>query len=239
MSKHTKRLAQPRRWKIPKKEHTWGPKVRPGPHAEEDALPLVVAVRDLLGIADTAAEAKQAIKDGRIHVDGRPCRDERRGLGFMDAVTIPESAQAYRVLYDTHGRIAMLEIGEQDAKFKLVRLEDKVTLGENRTQLSFHDGRTLIVKEDTYNTGDVLRLSLPDQEIADHFPYEEGVPAYVMGGAHVGQIATVQEKKVVKSSAPNLIRMENEDTFQTIEDYVFVVGEDEPTIDLPEVEIRG
>ncbi len=239
MSKHTKRLAQPRRWKIPKKEHTWGPKVRPGPHAEEDALPLVVAVRDLLEIADTAAEAKQAISKGRIHVDGRPCRDERRGLGFMDAVTIPDSAIAYRVLYDTHGRIALLEISEQDAKFKLVRLEDKTTIGKNRTQLSFHDGRTLVVKEDTYDTGDVLRVSLPDQEIADHFPFRSGAPAYVTGGAHVGEIATIDEKKIVQSSAPNLVRMEDEETFQTIEDYVFVVGEDEPTIDLPEVEIRG
>lgn len=239
MSDHQKRLAQPRRWKIPKKAHTWAPKVRPGAHAEEDALPLVVAVRDLLAIADTAAEAKQAISDGQILVDATPCREPRHGLGFMDAVTVPATGTHYRVLYDTHGRIALLEIPEADADSKLVRIEDKTTIKKGRTQLNLHDGRNLVVKEDTYGTGDVLRISLPDQKILDHFPFETGVPAYVIGGAHIGQISTIQDTQVVPSSAPNLVKMDAEEPFQTIEAYAFVVGDDEPTLDLPEVEIRG
>lgn len=240
MSKHRKRLAQPRRWKIPKKVHTWAPKVEPGPHAEEDALPLVVAIRDLLEFSDTAAEAQQVLSDGRIHVDGRPCRRDRRGLGFMDVLAIPEAALYYRVLYDTHGRIALLDIPEEKAGSKLVRIEDKTTVGEGRTQLNLHDGRNVVVKEDDYSTGDVLRLTLPDQQIAEHFPFEAGVPAYVTGGAHIGQISTIEERNIVRSSAPNLVRLTDEEgEFQTTEDYVFVIGEDEPTLDLPEVEIRG
>lgn len=239
MSKHVKRLAQPSRWKIPKKEHTWAPKVRPGPHAEEDALPLVVAVRDLLELADTAREAKQAISAGRIHVDGRPCRDVRRGVGFMDVVSVPETEEQYRTLYDTHGRIAFLDIPDQELGSKLVRIEDKSTVQKGRIQLNLHDGRNLVVKEDEYSTGDVLRISIPDQKIVDHFRFEAGVPAYVIGGTHIGQIATITEKQIVRSSAPNLVKMENEEAFQTVEEYVFVIGEDEPTIDLPEVEIRG
>lgn len=239
MSKHIKRLAQPGRWKIPKKDYTWAPKVRPGPHAEDDAIPLVVAVRDLLEAADTAAEAKQAVKDGRIHVDGAAVRDERRGLGFMDSVTIPDAAEAYRVLYDPRGRMALLEVTEQEAGFKLVRIEDKNTLKGGRTQLNLHDGRNLTVKEDDYATGDVLRISLPDQEIADHFPLEPGSPAYVTGGQHVGEIAEIQDTRTVRSSAPNTVTLEHEYTFESVEEYVFVVGEDEPTIDIPEVQLRG
>lgn len=239
MSKHIKRLSQPARWKIPKKDHTWAPKVKPGPHAADDAVPLVVAVRDLLEFADSAAEAKQAIKDGRIHVDGAAVRDERRGLGFMDAVTIPESGRAYRVLYDPKGRLALLEIPEDEAGFKLVRVEDKTTIPGSRTQLNLHDGRNLTVKEDEYETRDVLRISLPDQQIADHFPFQEGAPVYVTGGTHIGEIAEVTGTRTVQASAPNTVHLEHETEFETIEAYVFVIGEDEPTIDIPEVELRG
>lgn len=240
MSKHVKRLAQPRRWKIPRKEHTWGPKVRPGPHAEEDAIPIVVAVRDLLGLADTAAEAKQAIKQGSIHVNGSPVRDERHGLGFMDVVTIPDGDLAYRTLYDPRGRIALLEVAQDDAGFKLSRIEDKVTINAQRTQLNLHDGRNVLVKEDMYDTGDVLRLKVPDQTIADHYPFEEGASVVVTGGAHVGEFATVKEKKTVRSSAPNLVLLESDaGTFETIQGYAFVIGGDEPALDIPGVSLDG
>jgi small subunit ribosomal protein S4e len=239
VSKHIKRLDQPGRWNIPKKDYTWAPKVRPGPHAQDDAVPLVVAVRDLLEAADTAAEARQAVKDGRIHVDGEAVRDERRGLGFMDAVTIPGAARAYRVLYDPKGRLALLEIDEADAEYKLARIEDKTTLPGGRTQLNLHDGRNVTVKEDDYATGDTIRITVPGQEIAEHFPFHEGAPAYVTGGNHVGEIGTIEERKVVRSSSPNMVELTDEETFRTTEEFAFVVGEDEPEIDIPGVELRG
>lgn len=239
MSKHVKRLAQPRRWKIPKKDRTWAPKPRPGPHAASDALPLVAAVRNLLEIADEAREAKQAVSNGRVLVDGEPCRDHRRALGFMDVVSIPDAETRYRVLYDQHGRIALLDIPEDEAGSKLVRIEDKTIVEGGRTQLNLHDGRNLVVKEDDYATGDVIRITLPDQDIADHFPREEGNPAYVTGGTHIGEIATVRETTVVRSSAPNLVTLENGDAFDTIEEFVFVLGDDEPAIDIPEVEFHA
>lgn len=237
MSKHVKRLDQPERWKLPRKEETWGPKPRPGPHAASDSLPLVAAIRDLLGKANSSREAKQAISNGRVLVDNRECRDHRRGLGFMDAVSMPGADDYYRVLYDTIGRIALMEITEDEAEWKLVRIEDKSHVPGGRTQLNMHDGRNILVKEDDYSTGDVLRIKLPDQEIGEHFTFEKDAPVYVTGGTHIGQLATISEIKTVRSSAPNLIQLENETEFQTIQDYVFVVGEDEPTLQIPGVTV--
>lgn len=196
-------------------------------------------MRNLLEVVDEAREAKQAVADGRVHVDGRPCRDHRRGLGFMDAVSLPDADLHYRVLFDQHGRFALLEIDEDEASSKLVRIQDKHTLEGDRRQLNLHDGRNVVVKEDDYATGDVIRITLPDQEIADHFPREAGAPVYVTGGTHIGQIATIDDLTTVRSSAPNLVQLEAETEFQTVEDYVFVVGEDEPTIDIPEGDVDG
>lgn len=194
-----------------------------------------MALRNILEVADEAREAKQAVADGNVLVDGRPCRDHRRGLGFMDVVSFPEAEQHYRVLFDPYGRFGLFEVSEDEAETKLARIEDKSPVTGGQTQLNLHDGRNVLVEDDAYSTGDVLRISLPDQEIADHYPRDEGAPVYVTGGTHIGQTATLQGHRTVRASAPNLIHLENVTEFQTIEDYVFVIGEDEPTIELPEV----
>lgn len=236
MSKHLKRLAQPRRWTIPKKVHTWAPKPRPGPHAADDSLPLVVAARDVLQLATRSREAKAFISKGKMLVDGRACRDTRRGLGFMDVLSMPEMDKHYRVLYDTHGRIILAEIDAANASWKLARIEDKTILKKGRIQLNLHDGRNLVVKEDEYKTGDVLKLQVPDQEIIAHFKFHEGAPASVTGGTHIGEVATISEEVVVRSSQPNIVTLKGpEREFETIRPYVFVVGDTEPAVDLPEV----
>jgi small subunit ribosomal protein S4e len=157
----------------------------------------------------------------------------------MDVVSIPDAEDHYRVLYDQHGRIALLAIDEDEANSKLARIEDKTQVPGGNTQLNLHDGRNVVVKEDTYSTGDVIRITLPDQDIADHFPLDDGAPVYVTGGTHIGQAAEVTGHRVVRSSAPNLVSLENEESFQTIEEYVFVVGADEPEIEIPEAEFHG
>lgn len=157
----------------------------------------------------------------------------------MDVVSFPEADEHYRVLFDPYGRFGLFEVSPDEAETKLARIEDKSHVTGGQIQLNLHDGRNVLVDSDEYSTGDVLRISLPDQEIADHYPRDEGAPVYVTGGTHIGQTATLQGHRTVRASAPNLIRLENETEFQTIEDYVFVIGEDEPTIELPEVGSRA
>ena len=53
------------------------------------------------------------------------------------------------------------------------------------------------------------------------------------------EIAQGRDLTIVRSSSPNLVTLEGERTFQTVEDYVFVLGEDEPAIDIPEVEFHA
>jgi len=235
MSQHQKRLAQPRRWTLPKKLHKWAPKTRPGPHAIEDSLPLLLVVRDALHLADRAREARRIINDGKVLIDGKVCRETRRGIGLMDVVSIPELDQHYRALFDTHGRISLVRIEADKAAWKLGRIESKTTLAKGRTQLHLHDGRNVVVKEDEVSTGDVLRLKLPDQEVIERFPFEPGAVALITGGSHTGELAKVVEQRVVRSSSPNLVAMEGVEAFETIRPYVFVVGTTDPVIQLPEV----
>lgn len=238
MSKHIKRLSVPRTWDLPRKTAHWAPKPRPGPHGQDEGVPLVVALRDVLEICDTAAEAKRILGDRNVQVDGRIVTDPRRPLGLMDVLTLVPEEQHYRVLRDRKGVIGLVEIDADRSGWKLARIEDKTTVKGGKIQLNLHDGRNILIKEGDHATGDVLRITVPDQEIKNHYPLEEGHVAFITGGTHAGEVATIRRVEVVRSSRPNNVYLEAGDRdVQTITPYVFVVGRDKPEIVLPEVSI--
>lgn len=234
MSRHIKRLATPRTWTVPKKVAKWATKSRAGPHPADRSMPLNIVLRDGLGLADTARESRRILSLEHVAVDGRTVRDIKFPVGLQDIISLQQAGTAYRVLLDVKGRLALVEVPDAAAGWKLCRIEGKTTVKGGRTQLNLHDGRNLLVKEDTYTTGDVLKLKLPDQDIAAHYPFKEGAPALVTGGAHVGELVTVRGRTVVRGSGPNLVQLEGADEFETIEDYVFIVGDSEPEIQIPE-----
>ena len=64
--KHLKRYKAPKSWPIHPKEDTWTVKPAPGSHAIEDSLPLLVIIRDILGLADNSREAKRIMLSPKL-----------------------------------------------------------------------------------------------------------------------------------------------------------------------------
>lgn len=239
MSKHMKRLASPRSWKIPKKSSTWVPKPSPGKHSAEHSIPVGLVLRDYLSIVDTMTEAKRVIGNREVLVDGRVVGSHKTPVGLMDIVSVPKLQKQYRVVLDHHGRVVMSEIPAAEAGWKFCRIEDKTTVSGGRLQLNLHDGRNVIVKESKYKTGDVLKIALPDQEIKGHYAFGKGMTALVTGGAHVGEFAKVEDIEVIRSPRPNLVSLKSgEQPFSTVRPYVFIVGKDKPEIALPASEVN-
>ncbi len=228
MSKHIKRLAAPKTWRIKRKESKFIVKPRPGPHNLKESLPLLVIVRDLLNYAKNAREAKKVIKEGKILVDGRVRKDHKFPVGLMDIVEIP-SADDYRiVLFDRKGRLTLEKIEKEKAKYKLYKIRDKSFVKGGKLQLHLHDGKNLLIEEDVYKTKDTIVLDLENNNIQAHFRYDVGSLAYITGGGHVGEVARIKEIKITRSPTPNMVILENENEFETIENYIFVIGEKEP-----------
>jgi small subunit ribosomal protein S4e len=232
--KHLKRFKSPKHWPIHSKEFTWTVKPSPGPHTINGSLPLLIIVRDILKVADNAREAKKIINDGQILVDGRIRKSYKYPVGFMDVIEIPNSGNVYRVLPDEKGRLILHPITKENAKFKLCKIENKTTIKGGKTQLNLHDGRNYL-EENGYKVGDVLLIFVPNQEIKDHLKFENGIIGLVTGGKHIGEIGKIKEINVTRSSMPNTVLIETDDknTFLTLKDYVFVIGNEEPLISLP------
>lgn len=230
--KHLKRFKAPKMWPIHIKEETWTTKSSAGPHALDKSIPLVMVLRDILGVAKNAREAKIILNNGDVLVDGTPRKDHRFPVGFMDVISIPKINKYYRILPDYKGRLVLHEIDEKDSNFKLVSVENKTTIKGGKTQLNLHDGRNVIV-EDDYKTSDVLLLEVPEQKISDAIKFEEGSLALIIGGKHIGEVGKIDTITVTKSSKSNTVLMETDDgSFLTLLKYVFVIGKDKPVISL-------
>ncbi len=234
MSKHMMRLTIPRSWPLPKKTHHWATKPLPGPHSVENSIPLVILLRDYLEYADTAREARMIIGAREILVDGKVCTEYKRGIGLMDIVSIPKTDEHFRLLPDRKGKLRLVRIDKSESEWKLARIAGKTTVKGGKTQLHFHDGRNIVLDANKYNTGDVLKIQVPQQRVLKEYKMKDGMMALVIGGSHTGEIGPIVSQEVTRSPKPNIVRFEE---FSTIRDYVFVVGEKKPEIALPEVVI--
>jgi small subunit ribosomal protein S4e len=103
--------------------------------------------------------------------------------------------------------------------------------------LNLHDGGNILPGEKLggqIKTHDSLLISLPDNKILQHFAYKEGSKVMVIGGKHSAQTGEIEEIRTVRSPESNVVKIklpEGEESFETIDDYVFVVGEEK--IEIP------
>ena len=238
--KHLKRKPAPKLWPIHRKEAVWTVKPKPGPHSLSNSLPLELIVRDMLKLAKTGKEAKNIISQEKITVDGKIRRDERFLVGLMDIISIVDAKKSYRVLPYKKG-LFLHPIKSDEAAFKLYRIEDKTVMKGGKIQLELHDGTSILLPEvDVYKTLDVLKLVVPERELTGHVKLTIGAPALVTGGKNIGKYGKVIsiEEKPNQKRRDLIVTLEDAsgNQFQTILDFVFVVGDTKPSISLPEVD---
>jgi len=235
-----KRKPAPRFWPIHRKEDPWVIKPSSGPHSLENCLPLSLILRDILGIAETRKEAQTIIYQGNILVDGKVMKKDDFPIGLMDVISMPNANKYYRIM-PSHKGLFLNPINKEETGFKLSRIEDKATVSGG-VQLNMHDGSNILVKvadpknhqEDIYQTFDVLKLNLPDKQIAERIELKEGNFAIITGGKNIGVKGKVVEinKAEAKKRRNALVVVEDEKgtRYQTILDFVFSIGQTQPVI---------
>jgi small subunit ribosomal protein S4e len=244
--KHLKRKPAPKTWAVERKKYTWIVKPSPGPHPTDQCLPLTLILRDLLKFAKTAKEAKTIVAQEKVYVDGKIRRDDSYPAGLMDVVTLPDANSSYRVLPSPKG-LVLHPIKKEESSFKLCRIENKTTVKNGQVQLNLHDGSSILVRvtdpknpaEATYRTLDTLKIGLPKREIIDYIKLDKGAQVLLVGGKNMGKcgkIVELEERKGQKRREQLATIEDNKgDRFQTTLYMVFVIGETEPAISLPEV----
>ncbi|WP_135664103.1 30S ribosomal protein S4e [Halorhabdus rudnickae] len=227
MSNHQKRLSVPERWPVERKTETFTVKADAGPHGEA-GVPLLIVLRDVLGYVDSRKEARFALDQDQVLINGDPESDETRPVGMFDILAFMEREEFYRVFPGEGGRLALTPIDEDAAQSKLGKIVEKGNVPGGDLQLTLHDGETLLVGEDApYEGNDSIVVANDSEEIVAHFEYEEGALVTAVDGQHAGEIGTIEEIQVTPGSADNNVIVEREDgsTVETVEEYVVVIDE--------------
>lgn len=233
MSRHLKRLSAPKFWRMPTKARKWIVSPRPGPHKKFESIPLLIIVRDILKLVDSASDAKKIIKSKEIFVDGKPRVDYKYPVGLFDSIEVPKIDKQFRVVPSKKG-LELIEISKQESKQKLCRINEKTMVKNGILQLNLNDGKNILSDKKTktdYKTGDSLLIEVPNQKIIDHLKMDKGMLAIITGGQNIGTIAKIKELIIRRTREPNKIICEKDGKdFEAIADYVFVVGKTKPEI---------
>ena len=240
-SKHIKRLPAPAFWPVHVKESKWVVKPRAGPHPMARSIPLAIVLSKILNYAKTTKEAKTTIAKGAVKVDGKINRDYKYPVGLMDLIEIPDAKSTFRMVPFPGKGLSLLKVAKDETGYKLSLLSNKISLHGGKIQLNFSDGRNITTTKEatsageTYAPGDTVQIGIPEQKILGHIKFAEGKYALVVAGKNIGRHGKIVGVEKSKASRFPTVTVQDAQgqTFRTIADYVFAIGNDKPIIKLP------
>lgn len=222
---HVKRIAAPKAWGIKRKANKYVAKARPGALNKELSVPMTVFFKDMAKIATTTREVKYVLNHKTVLVNGIQVKNYRAPVGFMDNITISETKQTFRILFNKQGKLISIEIPAKE-NIILAKIVGKTMIKGGKTQLNFLNGYNTIVEKDDFNTGDTVVLD--NGKVKTSYKFEKGSFVFLTGGKQIGSVGTVEDIKGEKIIFKNQDNQVNE----TDKRYGFVVGDKKAVITL-------
>ena len=231
-SKKLKRQMAPTFWGINRKEKRFVITVRPGSHPKNHSIPTAVLLRDTLKKVKTLREAKSSIYDGKVKIDGVTQKSLHHSIGLMDVIELDGTTDVYRLVPKQGHVLQPIKIDSAEKSKKLAKVKSKTNIKGGKTQLGFHDGRTIITDMKA-NIDDTCLLQIPEQKILDVIKFEKNSQVIVTRGINTGRIGLVNEIKQGTFTLPKRISVIIDDnTVEIPATITMVVGKDKPIIQI-------
>ncbi len=229
-SKKLKRQMAPSFWGISRKNKRFAITVRPGSHSKARSIPTAILLRDILKIVTTLREAKSTIYGGKVTIDGVKRKSLHHSIGLMDVVELENISDVYRFVPKDSKILKPLKINETEKTKKLAKVISKTSIKGGKTQLGFHDGRSMISDIDI-NVGDSCLLEIPKQKILQVIKLEQDCQVIVTRGINAGQIGTVKKIEGGTFNLPRRVLLElGERKIEISTEMTMVVGKEKPVI---------
>ena len=193
-SKKLKRQMAPLFWGIRRKEKRFGVTVKPGPHKKNYSIPTAVLLRDKMKIVSTLREAKSVIYAGKVTIDGVKRKSLHHGIGLMDVVELDGISDSYRLVPKDGTILTPIKINADEKNKKIVKVIGKTSIKGGKTQIKFHDGRTLI-SDELVDVNDSCVLQIPEQKILEVIKLEKNTKILITRGINAGKTGEIKEIK--------------------------------------------
>ena len=231
-SKKLKRQMAPTFWGINRKEKRFVITVKPGSHSKNSSIPTAVLLRDTLKKVKTLRESKHSIYNGKVKIDGVKQKSLHNPIGLMDVIELEGLTDVYRLVPKNGKLLEPIKIDPNEKSKKLVKIKNKVTIKGGKTQLTFHDGRTIITDVNA-NVNDTCVLEIPKQKILDVIKFEKNSQVLVISGINAGYIGDVNEIKDGTFTLPKRISvLINKNMIESPVNITMIVGKEKPAIQI-------
>ena len=194
---HLKRQEISKKWPIPRKGTAYV--VRPVSNLK-DSVPILLALRDILKVAQNRKEVKKAIHDKIILINTKPARDDKNYIMLFDSICLIPSNKNYRLELNEIGKFALNEIKETEAGKKISKITGKKVLAGKKIQLNLSDGANYL-SNIKCNINDSVLIDLKNKKIEKCLPLKENANVVVIAGKHAGKKGIIEKLKEERKMA--------------------------------------
>lgn len=195
---HLKRQKVPTSWPISRKGTKYIVKVASDLNK---GVPILVFLRDMLGVAQNKKEVKKAIHEKNILINSSFARNEKQSVVLLDRVTIVPSKKTYVLRLNPLGKFEAHEVSESKANSKVSKIIGKKILKDKKVQLNLLDGRN-VLSDVKCKIGDSIEFDFKNKKVVKCIPLEDKSRALVFLGKHTGKEGDItkvdRQKKMVE-----------------------------------------
>lgn len=153
-------------------------------HAD-NGVPVVIAVRDMLGLAKNSKEVRYMINNKLLKINNREVKDIRESIKLFNILSADKQ---YVLEILPTGRFQFKETKESSRICKVI---GKKILAGKKTQINLHDGTNLISKENV-SVGDSVELG-PDNKLKKIIKIDKGKSVFIISGGSIGLTGKIKE----------------------------------------------
>ncbi len=185
-SRHMKRIAAPRYQKIGRKAAKYIVKPRAGRHSLEKSISLVSLLRDKLGYARNAMEARKILNKGAVEANGKVISDPAYAIGMGDIVKLVPTNESFAVVIGKHGNI---EIEKAKGSSRTLKVTRRYLFKKGKDMIMTHSGENFENKGAKVNDSVVIE----NGKVSKVLPFKVGAECLIESGEHATEKGTIEE----------------------------------------------
>lgn len=212
---HRKITEMPREWPLARKGKKY---LARASDRSIDSLPILFALRDILGVVQTKREARKVCLNGDIKINGIIRKDEQFPLKLRDVLEIEKMKKTY--VLRQKGKRFVLE--EENINSKISKIIGKRILSGKKIQANLDDGTNKILK-DKFSRGDSLVVEFGKKDSIKIIPLGKNSKVEIIGGKHIGKVGMVVGTEMEKEKEVFKIKLDKEKEILLREEFLLAI----------------
>ena len=200
-------------WPIPRKGSKY---LARSNHNQNESIPLVVVLRDVIKVVENKKELKSAINDKQVIVNGKEIREVNYPISLFDVIKIVSVKKSFKTLLSDKNKFVFEEVSGKDSESKVFKVIGKKVLGKDKVQVNLLNGNNILMK-DKVKVGDSVVMGF-DGKVDKVIGMEKGKMGYVTHGKHTGHKGKIED--IVERGGKKLVVIQDKDDKEKVNVWV-------------------